>query len=327
MFSFAYCYLLLLLIVPSNYKVNTPGELTNLNDVYSIEGYESNNSISSVSVYSWSRLTNLQKWLVTNNNRFNLSEKTAIDNSLSHKDIILQGQISRNSSLKSAVITAYNFANLEDENIIVNYYLNGLDVYLTNYEGLIIGDKIVEINGINILDNNYLSYEDFLRDLNLYDNEYPNYLHSNNLEIKLLGSNELIKVSSNYTIIVYPDFEITSTTPKIDWQTRANEGGPSGGFMQTVAIYTKLLNIDLKGKIAGTGTMTANNVASVGAIGGLVQKYYTVKEAKVNYFLVPKVHEGELDEVIKAKDQVIVYYVESFADFIENYLPLLKEVN
>ena len=63
-------------------------------------------------------------------------------------------------------------------------------------------------------------------------------------------------------------------------------GGPSGGLIQTLSIYTDLLNISLKGlKVSGTGTIDSDGV--VGPIGGIKQKIYTVASKDVDLFFVP----------------------------------------
>ncbi len=66
-----------------------------------------------------------------------------------------------------------------------------------------------------------------------------------------------------------------------------NEGGPSGGFMLSLAIYNRLVSDDLtKGKkIAGTGTIDKNG--NIGVIGGIKYKVMGAYHGKADVFFVP----------------------------------------
>jgi len=329
-FSFAYLYLLMVLIVPTNYKANTPGEVNNLNDVYTIEDRDIENNISTVSVYSWNSLTNLQKWLIENNERFEINEKSLVDQSLSNNDLIKQGRISKDSSHQAAIISAYKHASLKDSSINLEYKLESLVVYYSNHPEIAIGDEVFWINNVNINNDNYQTVEDYLSEADAYQANRPNRITGNNNPgLRVLINEEEPKnllLNQNFFITFYPKYEIVKTVPNITFETRLNNGGPSGGFMQTLAIYTKLLNLKLNANISGTGTIIVDDLNSVGAIGGLTQKYYTVRR-KMDYFFVPAVHEGELDGIIKSSDKVKVIYVNDFTEFIESNLEMLVEVD
>jgi Lon-like protease len=294
-FSFAYIYILMILLAPSKFIVLTPGEINNISQNYTIEDKEFTNNINSVSVYSWQTVTTFQSWLIKNNDRFDIREKTEYDNSLSRKELNIQGNISHESSLQNAIITAYTYAMKADASISIDYKLRGFSVYYSNNKELQIGDQI-----INVSDKNY-----FKPDKTYF--------------VTIQRGNELKVINIKDTDIIryYPKYEILSTSPVIKTKDNTNVSGPSGGMIQTLGIYLALMEINLPNvKLAGTGTINTNDLFEVGAIGGIVQKYYTVKKNKIDYFLVPKSNISELSGVINESDKVKVIVVETFDDVI-----------
>lgn len=329
-FSFAYIYIIAILIAPSGFKAITPGGVDNTNDSYQISGINFNNNINTVSVYSYPEITTFQKWLIENNKRYDVSEKTTVDKELSLKDQRLQGKISHESSNDNALITAYTYANKVDENIEIEYEFTGLTVYYSNNPDLSVGDVILTINNNDIHESENI-YEDYLRELDLYNYQDPNRITGKRvgtgtqLTVRTSnGDNLITRLTDKQSVIFYPKYEITKTTPELENIKKLNVGGPSGGMIQTLAIYSALLNIDFgKTKIAGTGTINSNKLNTVGKIGGLPQKYFTVKKAKANYFIIPESQLELLDDIIKPKDKVEIITVNNFDDVIEKVVKKL----
>ena len=87
---------------------------------------------------------------------------------------------------------------------------------------------------------------------------------------------------------------------KITLDFDSSEGGPSGGFMLSLAIYNRLVSFDLtKGrKIAGTGTIDKDG--NIGEIGGVKYKVMGANGGKADVFFVP---EGNFEEAIKYKEE------------------------
>ena len=330
-FSFAYIYIIAFLIAPSGFKAITPGGVDSTNDSYQISGINFNNNINTVSVYSYPEITTFQKWLIENNKRYDVSEKTTVDKELSLKDQRLQGKISHESSNDNALITAYTYANKVDSNISIEYELTALTVYYSNNPDLEVGDEILTINGNHLVDATN-SYEDYLTNLDLYNYSDPNRINGKRIgtgtQLSFQRNKETLlntRLTENQLVIFYPKYEITKTTPASNIK-QLNVGGPSGGMIQTLAIYSALLNIDFgKTKIAGTGTMNSNNLNTVGKIGGLPQKYYTVKKAKADYFVIPESQLILLEDLIKPKDKVKIITVKDFDEVIEKVIKPLRK--
>ena len=91
---------------------------------------------------------------------------------------------------------------------------------------------------------------------------------------------------------IYPHYVINSTTPSYKVH-KSSSSGPSGGLMQTIAIYNSLLAGDItKGhKIMGTGTIWVDG--SVGPIGGVKQKIITANNFKADYVFIPSENYNE----------------------------------
>lgn len=340
-FSFVYIYIILMLIAPSKYSLLTPGEIDTTKDKYSIvdnlnNKIEFNNDINTISVFSWDRLTIFQKWIVSGNSRYDLYEDSDLEKSLSRKEKNLQSKISYNSSQDNAVIVAYENANKIDQNVKINYDLLGLTVYSSNSLNKInIGDLIIGVNNTQIKnDTNYL---DYLKENNVLSSRYDSLISSNNnYEVLVITDfdktksieiqeQKRIRLSSEDVIQYFPTYNINETTPVYKGFTKPfNVGGSSGGAMQTMAIYTALLNIDLgNNKIAGTGTIEPDSNNTVGQIGGILQKFHTVKKAKVDYFIVnSKDYEDiiNLDKNLKFK----IIKVNNFNDIID-FINQIKE--
>src|SRR5690554_660318 len=319
--SFAYIYLLIVLLTPSKHIAITPGEVNNVDDIYVIEGVDIDSNFNVVSVYSWPEITVFQKWLINNTNRYELRPQSNYEQTLSRAELNLQGRISNDSSHNNAVITAYEYAKLIDNKISINYNLKSLTVYATNILDLKIGDEIIKINNTLVSGK---SYQKYLEIFDLYDENYNNRFNAKDLTLTILRNEEelTIDVVNNNQVIFYPNYEIKSTTPSYEGlREKINRGGPSGGMIQSLAIYSSLLNIKYNDlKIAGTGTIDTNLDFTVGRIGGIVQKYYTVKDNKIDIFIIPSSHYSEIEDIIKESDKVLVVTVDSFQDLITKFV-------
>lgn len=318
--SFAYIYVLVALIAPSGFYALTPGEINSTNNVFEIENINFDNDFNTISVYSWHNITVFQKWLINNNNKYAMYKQNK-----TLKSDLLQGKISHESSLHNAIITAYTYAAKEDENIKINYNLTGLTVYATTNKLLEIGDLIVEINDQKINSNNYITY---LEELNILNEENDRLIKNYNLKLTISRNNKLttINLTEDEALIFYPKYEIISTSPQLKHTSiNKNVGGPSGGMINALSIYTALLNINVNSKITGTGTIETNNEFEVGAIGGLIQKYYTVLPLKVDYFIIPENQgEKEIKQLLEiaTNNQVKIIIVKNFQDCIN----IIKEL-
>ena len=133
------------------------------------------------------------------------------------------------------------------------------------------------------------------------------------IEIPYTEKNMRVAGYSFYSLedkTAYPQYTLKST----------NVGGPSGGLLQTLALYNSLIEEDItKGyKIAGTGTIEPDG--TVGIIGGIQQKIYTAYDDDIEIFLCP---EGNYEEALLAynrlphKERMRLYSITTFAEALE----------
>ena len=115
----------------------------------------------------------------------------------------------------------------------------------------------------------------------------------------------LIKLSDGRTGIGFlhrPVIKVTPPDPvSLDF---SDTSGPSGGLIMTLELVAHLTGEDLtRGyRVAGTGTISADG--SVGQVGWVRYKLMAAHREKADYFLVPYVEEGGLDNWKEAEAAV-----------------------
>lgn len=308
--------------IRTNKEITLKGDTQNINNFIQIETeYEEAGSFSSIYVVNFERSTVLQNLILSNNKEAEVSDLNINYNKLSDAELYEAGQIQKNSSISKAIIVAYETcqkiaaAAEEEASVNIDYKYSGLQVtYYSEKSALRVGDIITKINDITI----DAGQEEFRRALitHLFDDDIDKYT-------VLRGSKELVFTEEdidNNNFYVYDIFDINYETifPKINVKN-TNVGGPSGGLMQTLAIFNKLYSSDYsKGyKIAGTGTINLDG--TVGKIGGIKQKIYTAYDDKIDIFFCPEDNYEEALEAyntLKNKDRMALIKVTNFWDAI-----------
>lgn len=277
------CVLLYIFMVASftyrlpNQSLTLKGNLTAV-DTSIGESNESN--FYTIYVVSMDRPTLFQYFIATLIDQIDISTLPHAYVGISAADQFKMGQIAEEISYQYAIIQAYTQANLIDPSIEITYVQQG---YIVSYvdpkqSGIKLGDLLIEVEGVSFSDvpqNEFFGYFSTQDTVNIAVQRGTNRIE-----------NTLHKLASidRYGIQLEPYFSI-STTPTIETSFKNDFiGGPSGGLIQTLDIYTKLLGIDLKGlKIAGTGTIELDG--SIGEIGGIEQKIYTAHDHDIDIFL------------------------------------------
>lgn len=195
----------------------------------------------------------------------------------------------------NAIISAYKEAgeeiNIKSEILKILYIDSGSDTDLK------VGDTIISIMDKPIkefsdIKNILIDYQvgDKLNIKYLRDNkEYDGYFVVRNLDGEKKAGLYLIKLF---------DYNIKR---KVELKFSNSEGGPSGGFITSLAIYNRLTSFDLtKGrKIVGTGTIDSEG--NVGEIGGIKYKLSGAVRGKADIFFVPKDNYEEAMKIKKEK--------------------------
>lgn len=216
-----------------------------------------------------------------------------IDDNESSSDIWKREKLYLQESIDNAIINAYKLAG---EKITINKEIyKVLSIDENAHTNLKIDDAILSVAGEEIA-----TYDDIKAVMSQYN-------YGDVLDILVLRNNEEVwceaqiieheneKKMGIYLIKTYDyDYE-----REIELGFSNREGGSSGGFMLSLAIYNRLIPKDLTNgqKIVGTGTIDGDG--NVGPIGGVKYKLKGAEKEGAQIFLVPS---GEnYEEAIKEK--------------------------
>ena len=315
---FPYLYLLMVMSIPTQQAVIAPGGISPVSQAIIVEEVEMKDNFNTVFVFSYHPLTPLQSWVLSIDDMMDVRPISQRQQDLSHREKHLQGQISKTSSFHISLIQAYQLAAQVDFEIEIDYNFSGLYIYFrpSRISNLEIGDVIVGVNGHSYL--NYSANEFLL----IVRDAIKNSSLEEPTELKIRGFDGsfggyevefVVFEADDLTMLFHPKYIINSATPKysipgLDGPT----GGPSGGLMQTLAIYASLLNINIGNDlIAGTGTIEMSG--EIGRIGGVPQKVFSAIENEVDIFFLPKTQISNLPNV---ETEMIIVPVETIYEAV-----------
>ena len=339
-----FSFVLVCSFVRTNYEITSPGQINQVQNVISIENpYESKGTFNTTSVYVNEKCTLLQYFLsffsktVIVEPVSEIVDGTSVRNSQS-------GTIQKNNSINNSIICAYSEANFDIEYKYVGVIVHTLAIDSTL--DLEVGDIISAVAGYE-----FNSLEEFYALFNVarisdkffdIDNGLCNLPLTVNGKEKIISTN-IIDYASDGTpypifgFYIYDQYEIVenSTSPKYTIE-KTNTGGPSGGLMQTLAVYDSLTPGDLTNGLTIAGTGTINIDGTVGAIGGMYSKIFTAYYSGCDIFFVPfyESSNGETNyeealrayEVLGCPDDFIIVPVSTFEQAVD-YLEKLGDTN
>ena len=216
-------------------------------------------------------------------------------------------------SIDNAKITAYKYADkvveIKKQNIYVTY------IYEEANTDLKVGDIIKKINNKDIISKKDIS--SYLNTLKVGD-EVKITVIRDKKKIKKYAKVIEINKKKILGIMCHTNYEL-KTNPEIKIDFKSDESGPSGGLMLTLAIYSKLNELDItKGrKVAGTGTI--DEEGNVGEISGVKYKLAGAVKNRVEIFLVPngKNYEEAINELEKNNYDIRIYGVNTFEEALD----------
>ena len=312
-----YIPILLIATIRTDYSLILKGDTQKFNSVVEIESeYEEKGSFSTIFVINMPKSTIFQNLVTANDPTV---EKYKISSSSTHINDIenyTSSKIDYYSSIEIAITVAYTEAQKVNDKVYIDYKFYSYDVTWYKAESQFrIGDRIIGI------DDAYdkASMNKIIR--NMTGEETFHILRNNNkMDIKWDREKDSISITDRYEInydTIYPKLKINNN----------NIGGPSGGLLQTLSIYNRLVEEDLTHglKIAGTGTINA--AGNVGTIGGIREKIPTALDDNIDIFLCAK---GNYDDALEAynslngRSKMKLVCIETFSDAI-NYLRGYKD--
>lgn len=271
---------------PVDFYILTGGGIMEVGDRIEVEN--SNNSKGSfnlayVTETKGTTATYLLSYIISDWKRLKVSDYT-YDNEEDIEDVSFRGNIDLLNSNDNAIKNAYLKANKSYKVIKKHFYVYYVDK--ENKNDLKVGDEILSLEGEKINDLN--TFKDKLSSYKEND-QITLLVKRNNKEKKVRATiykkdNQLVMGIYINTINKY------ETDPKVKIKFKKSESGPSGGIIETLDIYNKLVKEDItKGlKIAGTGEI--DSIGNVLTIGEVKYKLLGAEKEKADVFIVP---EGE----------------------------------
>ncbi len=221
-------------------------------------------------------------------------EESKIDENDNARDMWKREQLYLEEANNNAVVNAYTLAG--EEINIKKEILEVLYVDKDSQTDLQTGDEVIEVAGYEL--SSFDDIGDSLKNYNVGDRVTVKFIRDNEEKEGYFIVRDIdgVKKAGLYIIKLF-DYDIKR---KISLDFSSREGGPSGGFMLSLAIYDRLTDEDLtKGrKIAGTGTIDKNG--NIGDIGGVKYKVMGANNGDADVFFVP---EGNYEEAIKFKEE------------------------
>lgn len=307
-----YIPIIIICTVRTKYNIILKGDTAKFDSVVEvIDGYSESGSFSTIYVISISKSTIFQNLIASIDSSIEKYEPSKKYSNLSDSEEYSAARIDYFSSIELSIICAYEEAKKVNSNINIDYTFNSFDVTWYN-EGssFKIGDKIIGHNDITneSRDELYTSLK------NMNDNDIVHIIRNNKeMDIKWNKDIDSVVIADRFDI----NYKTINPSIKINYE---NVGGPSGGLLQTLSIYNRLVPFDLTHglKIAGTGTINSNG--TVGTIGGIREKIPTALDDNISIFLCAK---GNYNDALEAynslngRSKMKLVCIETFSEAVE----------
>lgn len=182
---------------------------------------------------------------------------------------------------QAAVINAFTYAGKKVTVAEERYLVSYVDPDSPNK--LKVGDEIISINH-----KSFQTKEEMYRYIRTCES-------GQKLNLEIIRDKQKTELSVTIYLtegtpkigVVITSKKVLKTHPKVTFDFKISESGPSGGLMMSLAIYNSITKKDItKGlKIAGTGTIDENG--NVGSIGGIEYKIMGAEKEKADIFFAP----------------------------------------
>lgn len=276
-------FIVLILVMPLPYYVNTTGGIIDVTKYIDVENKTKSKGSFNLAYVTSYRATIptyllsyiLPGWDIENIDSYTYSEKE------SASDVANRGKLSLTSANNAAIEVAYTKADKEYS--ITNSYYNIIYIADEAETSLQVGDILLEYDGYK------------LEDIEQYTNYISSKKEGDKINLKVLRKNKKVdayakvKIIDNQKLVgisIYKTFDY-KTDPKISIHFTSSEEGPSGGFMTALAIYDMLIEKDLTHGLTIVGTGTIDNEGNVGEIDGVSYKLKGAVRKKADIFFAP----------------------------------------
>lgn len=187
------------------------------------------------------------------------------------------------SSIGEAIYTAYKHAHRSVKRTYNGIYVLDIQKKSKFYHRLKVGDVVVRINDHKFNSSN--GFVNYVKKQKLGQRVTVEYRRNGKDHQVTAPLIKIAKHRAGIGITLTDDVKVTTGVPiKVN---PGQVGGPSGGLMFSLQIYSQLTNSNLRHgqKVAGTGTVDAQG--NVGEIGGIDKKIIAAKKNGAKIFLAP----------------------------------------
>ncbi len=308
--------LLVLGTVRTNKTVTLKGDTTIVKDFVEIANpYEAKGTLSTIYVISLDHSTILQNWMVGLSSTSELEDLPEHYLHFTDSELVQMGRIQHESSIMYALMLAYQAASATDPSIHLEH---SFDAYVVAYYDSVsefrIGDRIIGVDQV-YADADFDQFAELFNKAVSAEEPHTFQVMRQKKELEITNTKENLRIAG------YSYYNLNQKTASPQYKIKqTNVGGPSGGLLQTLALYNSLVPTDItQGRhIAGTGTIEPDG--TVGPIGGIQQKIYTAFEDDMDIFLCPKENYEEAllaYNTLKNKERMKLYSIESFTEALE----------
>jgi len=303
-----------LMTIKLPYYINTPGGSVDIRSRISIADHQiTKNAFNMAYVYEIPATIPTLIYSYFNKNWDVIKKEEVVLPNENKEDVKFRDQMMLKEANQQAIILAYNKANKKTNIIRKNFYVTYIDELAKT--DLKIGDKILKINNEEIDD--LAQIHDLIKSFKANQKIDIQIKRDDKITTK---SATIINNKNNLMIgiLISVDQEL-ETIPKIEFKFKGTEGGPSGGFMMSLAIYDTLTGSKLSQnrKIIGTGSI--DQYGNVGEIGGVKYKIKGAVKADADIFFVPagQNYEDVMEVKLEKKYDITVVPVNTLDDAIE----------
>jgi len=278
--------------------IQMPGGLIAIEDrIILDESFEVDGSLSSVFIYSLDEHPFLLRFIAQGVPGVQVIDQSPAAIDLPSSELNLRGRLLYESSITASLIQAFQAADMD----IVTEFIGLRVVFNLNDSPIRIGELLTSVDSIPI--TSLAMFVEYIEDktmVTLNEGFQISRREDGFFGLTVMEEAVIVETQIGYTII------------------SQNIQGGSGGLMQTLSLYNRLVETDItKGlNIAGTGTMSVSG--QVGPIGGVRQKVIAAAKEGVDVFFVPiDDYDEAFAELRQLRSPMQLIAVATFTDAIE----------
>lgn len=284
--------------VQNDQIIQMPGGLIAIEErIILDESFDVDGSLSSVFIYSMDEHTLLLRYIAQGVPGVQVIDQSPAAIDLPGSELNLRGRLLYESSITASLIQAFQAANMD----IVTEFIGLRVVFNLNDSPIRIGELLTTVDTLPITSlAMFVEYIEDKETITLNEGFQISRREDGFFGMTVAEEAVIVETQIGYSII------------------EQNVQGGSGGLMQTLSLYNRLIETDItKGlNIAGTGTMSVTG--TVGPIGGVRQKVIAAAREGIDVFFIPiEDYEEALAELRQLRTPMKLIAVATFTEAIE----------